>query len=111
MIRALVMKTSYIKLLFGFLTFANCFQVFGDEQKVEDLIKVKAVLDSKVVAPASQVALAVQIFLEPEWHIYWENSGDSGYPTTIEWSLPDGWSIGELNFPAPYLYEYEGITG
>lgn len=105
------MKTSYIKLLFGFLTFANCFQVFGDEQKVEDLIKVKAVLDSKVVAPASQVALAVQIFLEPEWHIYWKNSGDSGYPTTIEWSLPDGWSIGELNFPAPYLYEYEGITG
>ena len=111
MIRALVMKTSFSKLPFVFLTFAICIQIFGDEQKVENLIKTRAVLESKIVAPAGKVALAVQISLEPDWHIYWENSGDSGYPTTIEWSLPDGWSIGELNFPAPYLYEYEGITG
>jgi ornithine carbamoyltransferase len=26
--------------------------------------------------------------MEPAWHTYWENSGDSGLPTHIDWNLP-----------------------
>lgn len=39
--------------------------------------------------------------LDPEWHIYWTNAGDSGEPPTVQWSLPEGVSVGPLQFPAP----------
>jgi thiol:disulfide interchange protein len=39
--------------------------------------------------------------LEPGWHIYWENAGDSGEPPNLHWTLPDGVSATPLQFPAP----------
>jgi thiol:disulfide interchange protein DsbD len=39
--------------------------------------------------------------LEPGWHIYWENAGDSGEPAHIQWTLPKGISATEIQFPAP----------
>jgi thiol:disulfide interchange protein DsbD len=39
--------------------------------------------------------------LEPGWHIYWKNAGDSGEPPHIRWTLPEGITAGPLQFPAP----------
>jgi thiol:disulfide interchange protein DsbD len=39
--------------------------------------------------------------LEPGWHIYWENAGDSGEPPHIRWMLPKGVSATPMQFPAP----------
>jgi thiol:disulfide interchange protein DsbD len=39
--------------------------------------------------------------LEPGWHVYWKNAGDSGEPPHIHWTLPNGFNAGPLKFPAP----------
>ncbi len=39
--------------------------------------------------------------LEPGWHIYWKNAGDSGEPPHIKWTLPEGVSASALQFPPP----------
>ena len=39
--------------------------------------------------------------LEPGWHVYWKNAGDSGEPPRMQWTLPPGISAGALEFPAP----------
>jgi thiol:disulfide interchange protein len=39
--------------------------------------------------------------LEPGWHVYWTNAGDSGEPPAVKWTLPDGVTVGPLQFPAP----------
>jgi thiol:disulfide interchange protein DsbD len=39
--------------------------------------------------------------LEPGWHIYWKNAGDSGEPPHIQWTLPAGITAGPMQFPAP----------
>lgn len=39
--------------------------------------------------------------LEPGWHVYWKNAGDSGEPPRINWTLPKGVSAGPLQFPPP----------
>ena len=39
--------------------------------------------------------------LEPGWHVYWKNAGDSGEPPQIKWTLPAGITAGPLQFPAP----------
>ena len=39
--------------------------------------------------------------LEPGWHVYWDNAGDSGEPPHIQWTLPTGITAGAMQFPAP----------
>jgi thiol:disulfide interchange protein DsbD len=53
-------------------------------------------------APGREMWLGLQIDHAPEWHTYWKNPGDSGLPTTLEWTLPPGWSAGEIDWPAPH---------
>jgi thiol:disulfide interchange protein DsbD len=39
--------------------------------------------------------------LEPGWHVYWKNAGDSGEPPRMKWTLPEGITATPLQFPAP----------
>jgi thiol:disulfide interchange protein DsbD len=46
--------------------------------------------------------VGVRFRLDPEWHVYWRNPGDSGGPPRVQWiRLPPGWSAGEIEWPAP----------
>ena len=53
------------------------------------------------VAPGKPVWLGLQITHAPDWHTYWKNSGDSGLPTELEWTLPPGVSAGPIAWPTP----------
>ncbi|MBE2264564.1 MAG: thioredoxin family protein [Burkholderiaceae bacterium] len=67
---------------------------------------------------AAPVWVGLQIAHKPEWHTYWKNSGDSGLPTTLEWSLPPGVIAGDIDWPIPKKipigslanYGYEGTV-
>ncbi len=48
--------------------------------------------------------------MEAGWHTYWRNSGDSGAPTTVEWTLPAGLAAGEILWPAPEIYPDQELT-
>jgi DsbC/DsbD-like thiol-disulfide interchange protein/cytochrome c biogenesis protein CcdA len=85
--------------------------VYAKESKVEELIDVEVISDTSAVSPGAEIWVGLQISLSPDWHIYWKNSGESGYPTTLIWELPEGWYADPLQFPVPYLYEYEGLSG
>ena len=37
----------------------------------------------------------------PDWHTYWQNPGDSGLPTRLNWTLPEGWQAGAIAWPLP----------
>jgi DsbC/DsbD-like thiol-disulfide interchange protein len=53
------------------------------------------------LAPASTALLGLHFVLEPGWHIYWKNPGDSGQPPALQWQVPDGFSPGEIQWPLP----------
>ncbi|HYC05971.1 MAG TPA: protein-disulfide reductase DsbD domain-containing protein [Azospirillaceae bacterium] len=53
------------------------------------------------VAPGQPFWVALTHRIRPGWHTYWINPGDSGLPTTIEWTLPQGWTAGPIVWPAP----------
>jgi thiol:disulfide interchange protein DsbD len=70
------------------------------------------------VEPGKQVWVGLQIAHQPEWHTYWKNSGDSGLPTALTWTLPAGVTAGEIAWPVPKKipvgnlanYGYEGTV-
>jgi len=51
--------------------------------------------------PAGSILLGVHFRLEPGWHIYWTNPGDSGQPPSFHWMLPAGAAAGEVQWPRP----------
>ena len=63
--------------------------------------KLELLSETATVVPGETLNLALHFELEPHWHIYWKNPGASGLPPEIEWDLPEGFSAGEMQFPAP----------
>ena len=51
--------------------------------------------------PGKTVWLGLQLTHQPDWHTYWRNPGDSGLPITVQWTLPEGISAGEIAWPLP----------
>src|SRR5258707_8626539 len=51
--------------------------------------------------PSKELLLGVHFVLEPGWHIYWTNPGDSGQPPVFKWQMPAGFSAGEILWPRP----------
>lgn len=54
--------------------------------------------------PGKPVWVGLQLAHQPDWHSYWKNSGDSGLPTRLEWTLPPGVVAGEVAWPMPRKY-------
>ena len=53
------------------------------------------------VVPGKPVWVGLQLIHQPEWHTYWKNSGDSGLPTQLQWTLPAGVTAGDIAWPVP----------
>ncbi|CAF0699141.1 protein-disulfide reductase DsbD family protein [Candidatus Methylacidithermus pantelleriae] len=66
---------------------------------------VEARLFSEVDAfkPGEAFTVALRLTMDPGWHTYWMNPGDSGAATTVEWELPPGFQAGPLQWPVPEL--------
>ena len=45
--------------------------------------------------------LGLKIEHQPHWHTYWKNPGDSGLPTTLQWTLPTGVTASDIQWPTP----------
>ncbi len=64
-------------------------------------LQAELVAQASAVAPGGTVFLALRQKIEPGWHTYWRNPGDSGQATTLTWSLPHGWRSGDIVWPTP----------
>ena len=53
------------------------------------------------VDPGKAVWVGLQLAHQPHWHTYWKNAGDSGLPTQLQWTLPQGVTAGAIAWPAP----------
>ena len=55
-------------------------------------------------APGSTIYVALRQKITPGWHTYWRNPGDAGQATSLTWTLPAGWTAGDIVWPAPERY-------
>jgi len=62
---------------------------------------VELIAEDQSIAPGRPLYAGLHFQLEPGWHIYWINPGDSGEPPRSTWRLPAGMAAGEMQWPAP----------
>ncbi len=60
-------------------------------------------------APGKTVMLAIRFTPDEGWHGYWKNPGDAGYGMQLDWQLPDGWQVGEPEYPVPHQLLISGL--
>jgi len=76
-------------------------------------VSAELLIDKKTLQPTDSDSvpsanLGIKLGIEPGWHIYWENSGEAGQPTELEFTLPAGWRIGEIRWPTPKKFIERG---
>ena len=70
------------------------------------------------VGAGKPVQFGLKLTHQPHWHTYWKNPGDSGLPTTLNWTLAAGVTAGDIAWPIPKKipigtlanYGYEGTV-
>jgi len=60
-------------------------------------------------SPGPGMRLGLKFDLEPGWHIYWQNPGDSGGPPVATWTLPPGMTAARVEWPAPERIDIGGL--
>jgi thiol:disulfide interchange protein DsbD len=65
-------------------------------------VEAELVPERTAWVPGQPTTVALRLKMKPGWHVYWQNPGDSGLPTTIDWKLPAGFTAGPIQWPAPH---------
>lgn len=70
--------------------------------------RVEAVLVSEVtsIRPGEPFRVGLLLDHDPGWHTYWKSSA-TGYATSIQWDLPEGFSAGPIEWPVPEVYTFQ----
>lgn len=72
------------------------------------LVQVALKADRETIRAGESFELCVVLDVKPGWHVYWENAGDAGNPTRVEFAAPKGFEVGDARFPCPVRHEEEG---
>ncbi len=66
-----------------------------------EAVEVELVAERDALVPGERALIGLRMRHDPHWHSYWRNPGDSGLPTQVALTLPEGWTAGEIVWPAP----------
>jgi DsbC/DsbD-like thiol-disulfide interchange protein len=75
-------------------------------------VRARLVADAAELRSGESFHLGVLLEPEPGWHVYWRNPGEAGLATEIDFELPRGFEVNELQWPVPISFEQsDGIGG
>ncbi len=64
-------------------------------------VEAELVAETRGAAPGQTLNVALHQKIVPGWHTYWRNPGDAGQATSLSWTLPAGWTAGDIIWPEP----------
>ena len=62
-------------------------------------VEARLVASVSTIQPGVPFTLGLQFTIDRTWHTYWANPGDTGIPTSLNLTLPEGFTAGPLQFP------------
>ena len=72
------------------------------------LVRADLLANTGSIVPGKPFTVGLRLQMAPHWHTYWQNSGDAGLPTKIDWQLPDGFKAGAIQWPIPTRIDSAG---
>ncbi|QSQ21084.1 thioredoxin family protein [Pyxidicoccus parkwayensis] len=75
----------------------------GAPDEGDPRIEAALLVDATQVKPGDTFRVGVRFRMDPGWHVYWKNPGDSGLETEVTWDTP-GSTVGPLQWPYPHTF-------
>ena len=69
---------------------------------------VSLISESDTFTPGSTITLGLSFAIEKDWHLYWNGRNDTGLAPSAEFTLPEGFTMGEWQWPAPIRHVLPG---
>ncbi|MEM7618666.1 MAG: thioredoxin family protein [Pseudomonadota bacterium] len=82
----------------------------ASNEEPDQYVFVRLLADKTQVSGGDTIRIGLEQIIHPKWHTYWKNPGDSGLPTSIDWNLPEGFSVSELEWPTPLKIPFGPLT-
>ena len=98
------------KIITTFLAVILTAGVFIAQFQASQNVKAELISEVESIKPGEKFWIALKLDMAPEWHTYWRNPGDAGFPTQINWSLPENFSVSEIYWPYPEIFEAGGVV-
>jgi thiol:disulfide interchange protein DsbD len=70
-----------------------------------DNVKSRLVSETVGIGPGQSIWVALELNIRDGWHTYWRNPGDSGQATTLSWTLPPGFTAGDIVWSTPHRFD------
>jgi thiol:disulfide interchange protein DsbD len=71
-------------------------------------IDLQLLSEVTAIQPGKAFTVGLHIRHHDGFHTYWQNPGVVGIPTQLDWSLPDGFSAGPIQWPYPKIVDMAG---
>ena len=93
-----------LRLLFLSLFFIGL-SVQAQPWKKPEPVQAELVSRFHDAVPGTEFEIGLLLRHDSKWHTYWKSTGDTGLPTRIQWSLPQGWNASEILWPTPAVFK------
>lgn len=64
-------------------------------------VSIELVSETQAVPAGGTFWIGLRQRITEGWHTYWINPGDAGEPTRIDWTMPAGFTAGDIAWPHP----------
>jgi DsbC/DsbD-like thiol-disulfide interchange protein len=73
----------------------------SSQGKADEHTTLSLVSEQDALVRGKQLWIGIRFDLQDGWHTYWTNPGDSGEPPRIEWQVPTGFQVSDVQWPHP----------
>jgi thiol:disulfide interchange protein DsbD len=70
-------------------------------------VKATLITEKGAFRPGEPITVGLLLDHAPGWHTYWKSTA-TGYATSLQWTLPDGFEAGPIAWPTPTVYDFMG---
>ncbi|MDZ4833904.1 MAG: protein-disulfide reductase DsbD family protein [Candidatus Melainabacteria bacterium] len=106
-------------LLFGSLPGANAQSILPVKQadvlldagnSATQAVSVTLIADTTAIEAGKPFRIGADFSLQPGWHIYYQDPGDSGMPTSVDITVPEGFKVVKVEWEKPKRFDENGFV-
>lgn len=73
----------------------------------DQFVEATLIGEMEHIQPGTPYRVGLLLKHDPHWHTYWKSTA-TGYATSIDWDLPEGFTVSEIAWPTPKVYNFQG---
>ncbi len=104
------MKCTFIPLLLAAILYSQFVQAIQTGWQQAEHIQVRLLSSVNSAESGKTFLLGLHLKPEKDWHVYWQNPGDSGMPISINFDATTQLTIEKLIWPIPHKIPFGDLT-